>query len=380
VTLSIYLAKKNIMSNEDKTKEHLLCEVRELKQRIANFEESADNARTSEELLRMSERSFRMLFERAPLCYQLLDSDACILNVNKAWLDTFGYSRAEVLGRWLGDFMTPQSLGRVSEYLTNSKAIGDIHDAELEMVRKDGLRLTVSFHSTIGYDERGSMHFHCILADITNRKRMEEELQRNQRFLQAIIDTEPECVKLVGSDGTLIMMNPAGLAMIEADSLDQVKGKCIYPLIAEEHREAFKKVTDKVFRGENGTLEFEMNGMKGGRLWLETHAVPLYNERNEVISLLAITRNITEKKALECQKDELIISLKEALAKVKTLTGFLPICSSCKQIRDDKGYWNQIESYIRDHSEAEFTHSLCPECASKLYPEIYDKISGKQSK
>ena len=62
--------------------------------------------------------------------------------------------------------------------------------------------------------------------------------------------------------------------------------------------------------------------------------------------------------------------LEDALSQVKLLSGFLPICSSCKRIRDDKGYWNQIESYIRDHSEAEFSHGICPECAKKLYPEI----------
>ncbi len=62
--------------------------------------------------------------------------------------------------------------------------------------------------------------------------------------------------------------------------------------------------------------------------------------------------------------------LKEALAKVKTLSGFLPICANCKKIRDDKGYWTQIEAYIRDHSEAEFSHGICPECAKELYPDI----------
>jgi hypothetical protein len=65
--------------------------------------------------------------------------------------------------------------------------------------------------------------------------------------------------------------------------------------------------------------------------------------------------------------------LQDALDNVKTLSGLLPICSSCKKIRDDKGYWNQIESYVREHSDADFSHSICPECARKLYPEIYEK-------
>ncbi len=72
----------------------------------------------------------------------------------------------------------------------------------------------------------------------------------------------------------------------------------------------------------------------------------------------------------EEEREKLIRELQEALAKVKTLTGLLPICASCKKIRDDKGYWNQIEAYIRDHSEAEFSHGICPECMKKLYGTV----------
>ncbi|MGD0283559.1 MAG: response regulator [Dissulfurispiraceae bacterium] len=80
------------------------------------------------------------------------------------------------------------------------------------------------------------------------------------------------------------------------------------------------------------------------------------------------------------EREKLILDLQDALAKVKTLSGMLPICASCKKIRDDKGYWNQIEAYISEHSEALFTHAICPECAKKLYPEYYDKIWGKEDK
>ena len=82
---------------------------------------------------------------------------------------------------------------------------------------------------------------------------------------------------------------------------------------------------------------------------------------------------IKERKLAQIEKDSLIVELKDALSQVKTLSGFLPICASCKKIRDDSGYWNQIESYIRDRSEAEFSHSICPKCAKKLYPEIYEE-------
>lgn len=81
---------------------------------------------------------------------------------------------------------------------------------------------------------------------------------------------------------------------------------------------------------------------------------------------------IAERKRAEAEKHSLIVELQKALAEVKKLSGLLPICSSCKRVRDDKGYWQQIEGYIRDHSEADFSHGICPECAKKLYPELYD--------
>ena len=84
-----------------------------------------------------------------------------------------------------------------------------------------------------------------------------------------------------------------------------------------------------------------------------------------------IRAEMEERILAQVEKDQLIIELEHALGEVKKLTGLLPICASCKRIRDDKGYWNQLESYIRDHSEAEFTHSICPECRAKLYPDLF---------
>jgi hypothetical protein len=80
---------------------------------------------------------------------------------------------------------------------------------------------------------------------------------------------------------------------------------------------------------------------------------------------------VVERQKVEHEREKVIVELQQALAQVKRLSGFLPICASCKKIRDDKGYWQQVEAYIRDHSEAEFSHSLCPECAKKLYPELF---------
>ena len=92
-----------------------------------------------------------------------------------------------------------------------------------------------------------------------------------------------------------------------------------------------------------------------------------------VILLVKANKAFAERKRAEEKQKALIFELQKALAEVKTLSGMLPICASCKKVRDDKGYWKQIEAYLLDHSETKFSHSICPECAKKLYPELFEE-------
>jgi HAMP domain-containing protein len=101
---------------------------------------------------------------------------------------------------------------------------------------------------------------------------------------------------------------------------------------------------------------------------------------DEIGQLAMAFNEMTERrKQAEEEREKLILQLQESLSKVKVLSGMLPICSSCKKIRDDKGYWSQIESYIRDHSDAEFSHGICPDCAKKLYPEYSKDVFPPES-
>ena len=127
------------------------------------------------------------------------------------------------------------------------------------------------------------------------------ERHDSQERLRAIIDSEPDCVKLLDAAGRLLEMNPAGLAMIEASSLDDVRGQPIISIIVPEHRTAFTDLQTRVFRGESGTLEFEIVGLKGRRKWLATQAVPFRDAAGNVQALLGITRDITDARRAEEQ-------------------------------------------------------------------------------
>lgn len=128
---------------------------------------------------------------------------------------------------------------------------------------------------------------------------------------------------------------------------------------------------DRALSGEAFIIEEEYGDAEMERRYYEDNYNPIKNEKGEIIGLALFLTDITARKKLEYERERLIEELQENLNKVKTLSGLLPICSNCKKVRNDAGYWNQIEVYIKEHSDAEITHGICPECARKLYPDFY---------
>ena len=136
-------------------------------------------------------------------------------------------------------------------------------------------------------------------ADERARKQAVEDLRVSDLRLRTIIETEPECVKVVGRDGSLVEMNRAGLAMLEADSIESARRHHLVDYLPPEHRAAFMALHQRVMNGDSGMLEFEVIGLKGARRWLETHAAPMRDAQGAVVSLLGITRDVTERKHAE---------------------------------------------------------------------------------
>ncbi|MCP4693019.1 MAG: response regulator [Desulfobacterales bacterium] len=123
-----------------------------------------------------------------------------------------------------------------------------------------------------------------------------------------------------------------------------------------------KTESEDIIKGfQAGAVDYVTKPFNSSELYSRVHTHMDLKRSNEQLKL-----EIEERK-------KLIVELQEALAEVKALSGLLPICVSCKKIRDDKGYWNKLEAYIQQHSEAEFTHSICPECCARLYPELYEQ-------
>jgi PAS domain S-box-containing protein len=251
-----------------------------------------------EEELGASEARYRAVVEQATDGIYILDAQTRrIIECNPSYQRMLGYTAEELLGMEVYDFVAhprenvDATIGRTLQQ--RRRVVG-----ERKYRRKDGTLIDVEVGvSVISLDGRDVI---CtIVRDVTERKRAEEALARSEERLRTIIETEPECVKVLGMDGSLLEMNPAGLSMIEADSLEQVRGKQVYAYIAPEHRADYVALTEDVLRGGSGMLEFELVGLKGTRRWLETHAVPLRDAHGGITGLLGITRDITERKRAE---------------------------------------------------------------------------------
>lgn len=175
------------------------------------------------------------------------------------------------------------------------KRISALHDASQRLAAGD-YRVNVDKEVEGGELGKLAEAFNTMAGKLIQR---EKALAASERFLNTVIDTEPECVKLLDADCNLLMMNRAGLGIIEADSFEQVQGQCVCSLIAPPYQAAFRELTRQVFLGIQGRLEFEAIGLKGRHVWLETHAVPFHDDQGNITSLLGVTRNISERKQFE---------------------------------------------------------------------------------
>ena len=203
------------------------------------------------------------------------------------------------------------------------------------------------------------------IQDITERRQMDEKLRQLSRAVEQ-------------SPTSIIITNPAGEIEYVNPSFVEVTGYTAAEVVGENPRilksgemspEAYRELWQTITAGKEWRGEFH-NRKKSGELYWESASIsPIRDAAATITHFVAVKEDITARKQTEADRDQLIQDLQAAVANVKSLTGLLPICAACKKIRDDKGYWNQVERYIGEHSEATFSHGMCPECVEKWYPK-----------
>ncbi|MCX5829051.1 MAG: PAS domain-containing protein [Deltaproteobacteria bacterium] len=202
------------------------------------------------------------------------------------------------------------------------------------------------------------------------RKRTEEAFRQCEEGYRTILDNMQEVYYEIDLSGNYIFLNEAIFNHL---------GYRKEEMIGKNSRQYQDETTQrKLFQAYNGlyrtgepikAVEAKWISKDGDKRTYEISASLTRDTEGKPVGLRGVSRDITERKRLEMERDKLIQDIRDALVSIKTLRGLLPICANCRKIMDDKGYRNQIKSYITRYSEPELTHSICPDCAAILYPE-----------
>ncbi|MHB0878591.1 MAG: MASE3 domain-containing protein [Anaerolineae bacterium] len=202
-------------------------------------------------------------------------------------------------------------------------------------------------------------------------KHSEEGARRERDLAEGLIASAPALVLLLDMEGRILLFNPA-LERASGRFFAEVRGRNWFTtMLPESDERTLQDVFDEAMAGRHDGSHVRAIITKSGAVrQIGWRYQPQYQDGRPV-GMLAVGEDVTERLAAAAERERLVAELQRALSEVKTLSGLLPICASCKKIRDDSGYWAQIEEYLRAHSDAEFTHSLCPECVHKLYPDLF---------
>ena len=269
----------------------------------------------TEVALRESEERFIHLFERAPLGYQSLDEDALFIEVNEAWLDTLGYAKEEVIGKWFGDFVAPEFVGTFRERFPIFKEQGFIH-SEFEMLHKDGKRRFIAFDGRIGHKQDGSFEkTHCILQDITEQK----EVEKNVKLMAHALESISECVTITDTNDILLYVNEA-FTRTYGYSENELIGKHIGILRTKDADAGYN--TDILNLTIDGGWRGEMiNTKKDGThfpILLSTSVIK--DENKKPVALIGVARDISE---MRKKNEELLSAKRRAEESDRLKTAFL---------------------------------------------------------
>jgi PAS domain S-box-containing protein len=289
------------MKTSDKSKEQLLRELKELQQEYNSLKESFENCLTKykriEDALQANEERLHLLFNKSPLGYQSLDIDGYFVEVNQPWLDTLGYEKEEVVGKWFVDFLTPEYQKGFRERFPIFKTQGKIH-SEFEMIHKNGSILFIAFDGRIGYDKQGDFQqTHCILQDITEKKRSENALKESIKEYQNLIEISPVAMSII-KDWTAIYFNPAAIQLFGAKTENELLGKHVFELIHPDFQElAIENAKSLAEKGYVNMQEQKYLKLDGTVLDVETQAKSIrFNDSN---ATLVVIKDITERKKAE---------------------------------------------------------------------------------
>ncbi len=383
----------------------------------STYEESGRRINDSEMLesgFKDNPRALERLFELSIDMLCVADIDGYFRMINHAFEKTLGYTKTELLGTPFIRFVHPEdreltvkAMGQLSRgepvtYFENRYCCkggsykwlawtampvpieGLIYAVARDMTRRklgeQALKNAVD-ELERRVDERTAELREAnerLKQEIENHQQTAAAMRESEKKYRTILDSIEDGYYEVDLAGNFTYVNDA-VCRSHGYSREELMKKNNRDYMDPEIAARIYKIFNEVYKTGNPVkiTDYAIRPKDGSKQYRESSVSLIRDAKGRPIGFRGITRDVTARILAEKERDRLIADLKEALANIKTLKGLLPICAHCKKIRDDKGYWNQIEKYVRDHTDVAFSHGICPECAKTHYPE-YNLYSDEE--
>ena len=314
--------------------------------------------------LRESEERFRRVFEEGPLALALVSKDYRFLKVNNAFSRLVGYSTSELT------YMSFEDITHLDDRQTDAVLAEQLFRGEIPFyqmskryVTKNGATIWANLTRSVVRDQNGNpLYALSMIEDITQHKRMDETLRDSEERFRVALKNSPVVVFNQDRELRYTWINSPVLAWARCEYVGHTDAE----IVAGEEGARLMAIKQRVLDTGIGirtevTVTFEHETH-----YFDLNVEPLRDAGGTVVGITCAATDVTPLKRTAAERERLVRDLQEALDRVKLLSGLLPICAGCKMIRDQQGIWQPLELYIRTHSEAEFTHGMCPQCSQEF--------------
>ncbi len=337
-----------------------------------------DQRKRIEAALQASEQRYRRFVETAIEGVLSLDHHAIITFANPQMCAMLGATVEQVVGQPYAAFIAPEEQDANREQM-RIRAQGRNAVYERCFIRQDGRRHWLLVSAKAVMTDSGSFAgSFAMFTDIDERKRIESALQASERQYRLIVDTAMEGVLSLDATDRITFVNQQMCSLL-GYAAEEMLGRPYESFIAPDQVDDFRVQAERRAQGCDSRYERCLVTKSGERHWVLVSARAVRNEQGQVVGSFGMFTDIHQRKQIELERERLITELQSALDQIRTLRGIVPICANCKKIRNDAGYWEQVEEYVTHHTEAQFSHGLCPACISTLYPELGDLEADGQT-
>jgi len=320
----------------------------------------------------LSEAVSRAVLVSAPAGILVFDPAGRIVLVNAQTEELFAYGLDELLSQSV-EALLPE-LFREDRWQQSRASTGSSEwqrgpiSFELQGLRKDGRELPLEV-SLVPLDTPDGPLVCCMIRKMASRPEAEQALRETEERFRLMVENSHDIMTVRDADGKVRYTSPS-INRIMGYTQEQMVGSTGIELVHPDERSTVENALKEFWKnpGARGTIQFRARHATGSWVSLEVTAYNLLDHPG-IQGVVINGRDISERRQQESGKDRMISELQQAISNVKTLTGVLPICASCKKIQEGEN-WRQIEAYVRDRSQVEFSHTMCPECSGLWYPEL----------